>query len=68
VYNCDHSYDEDGICYECGDCYTNEIEQLKRERNAWQGLAGVRWQVIKRLEEEKKALEYQLTELEGPEQ
>ena len=27
--NCDHTYDEDGICSSCGECYTQEIERLR---------------------------------------
>jgi chromosome segregation ATPase len=45
-----------------------EIARIERERRAWRGLANDRWQQIMELKKRIKELEYQLTELEGPEQ
>ncbi len=58
----------DGVCYVKLEDHMEELEKVHRERRAWKGLANDRWAQIMELKKRIKELEYQLTELEGPEQ
>jgi len=55
--DCDHTYDEDGICSSCGECYTQEIERLRQQLAGWENMRESYYHLEKLLAERDKRIE-----------